>query len=71
MKVGMLIGKVKKFGIGWCIPHRMAADNAEGGVGLNILKAQVQVGKIHDIAFRVIIIHHFLDFIRQSHTRKI
>ena len=31
MKVGMLIGKVKKFGIGWCIPHRMAADKAEGG----------------------------------------
>ena len=31
MKVGMFIGKVKKFGIGWCIPHRMAADNAEGG----------------------------------------
>ena len=28
MKVGMFIGKVKKFGIGWCIPHRMAADNA-------------------------------------------
>ena len=27
MKVGMLIGKVKKFGIGWCIPNRMAADN--------------------------------------------
>ena len=34
MKVGMFIGKVKKFGIGWCIPHRMAADNAEGGSGL-------------------------------------
>ena len=32
MKVGMFIGKVKKFGIGWCIPHRMAADNAEGGL---------------------------------------
>jgi hypothetical protein len=31
MKVGMLIGKVKKFGIGWCIPHRMAADKAKGG----------------------------------------
>ena len=30
MKVGKL-GKVKKIGIGWCIPHRMAADNAEGG----------------------------------------
>ena len=30
MKVGMFIGKVKKFGIGWCIPHRMAADNADG-----------------------------------------
>ena len=28
MKVGMFIGKVKKFGISWCIPHRMAADNA-------------------------------------------
>ena len=32
MKVGMFIGKVKKYGIGWCIPHRMAADNAEGGL---------------------------------------
>ena len=30
MKVRMFIGKVKKFGIGWCIPYRMAADNAEG-----------------------------------------
>ena len=28
----MKLGKVKKFGIGWCIPHRMAADNAEGGL---------------------------------------
>ena len=26
------IGKVKKFGIGWCIPHRMVADNAKGGL---------------------------------------
>ena len=31
MKVEMLFGKVKKFGIGWCIHHRMAADNAKGG----------------------------------------
>jgi hypothetical protein len=23
--------KVKKFGIGRCVPHRMAADNAKGG----------------------------------------
>ena len=31
MKVGMYLGKkVEKFGIGWCIPHRMVADNAEG-----------------------------------------
>ena len=29
MKVGIKLGKVKKFGIGWCIPHRMAEDNAE------------------------------------------
>ena len=28
MKVGIKLGKVKKFGIGWCIPHRMAADKA-------------------------------------------
>ena len=32
MKVGIKFGKVKKFGIGWCILHRMAADNAKGGV---------------------------------------
>jgi hypothetical protein len=32
MKVGMLLGKVKKLWIGWWIPQRMAADNAEGGV---------------------------------------
>ena len=30
-KVGMLIGKVKKYGIVWFIPHRMAADNANRG----------------------------------------
>ena len=28
MKVGIQLGKVKKFGIGWCIHHRMAAENA-------------------------------------------
>ena len=28
MKVGIKLGKVKKFGIGWCIPHRVVADNA-------------------------------------------
>ena len=33
MKVGLFIGKVKKFGISWCFPHRMAADNAKGGSG--------------------------------------
>ena len=33
MKVGIKLGKVKKFGIGWCIHHRMAADNTEGGSG--------------------------------------
>ena len=26
MKVGIKLGKVKKFGIGWSIPHRMAAE---------------------------------------------
>ena len=31
MKVGIKFGKVKKFGIRWCILHRMAADNAKGG----------------------------------------
>ena len=33
MKVGIKLEKVKKFGIGWCIPHRMATDKAEGGSG--------------------------------------
>ena len=31
MKVGIKLVKVKKFGIGWCIPHRVVADNAKGG----------------------------------------
>ena len=31
MKVGIKLGKVKKFGIGWCIPYRVVADNAKGG----------------------------------------
>jgi hypothetical protein len=31
MKVGIKLGKVKKFGIGWCIPLRVVADNTEGG----------------------------------------
>ena len=37
MKVGIKLGKVKKFGIGWCIPHRVVADNAEG-IGLRVVK---------------------------------
>ena len=44
MKVGMLIGKVKKFEIGWCIPHRMAADNAEGGSGLYLYWGELWSG---------------------------
>ena len=32
MKVGIKLGKVKKFGIGWCIPHRVVADNASNRV---------------------------------------
>ena len=31
MKVGIKLGKVKKFGIGWCIPLRVVADNTKGG----------------------------------------
>ena len=31
MKVGIKLVKVKKFGIGWSIPHRVVADNSEGG----------------------------------------
>ena len=37
MKVGIKLGKVKKFGIGWCIPHRMAADNAPYRIGLKVM----------------------------------
>ena len=32
MKVGMFLGKVKKFGIGCCIPHRVAAVIASNRV---------------------------------------
>ena len=32
MKVGIKLVKVKKFVIGWCIPHRGVADNAKGGL---------------------------------------
>ena len=49
MKVGIKLGKVKKFRIGWCIPHRMAADNAEGRSGqtpasnrVNLLRKRTQ-----------------------------
>ena len=31
MKVGIKLVKVKKFGICWCIPHRVVADNSKGG----------------------------------------
>ena len=31
MKVGIKFRKVKQFGIGWCIPHRVVGDNAKGG----------------------------------------
>ena len=31
MKVGIKLVKVKKFGIGWCSPHRVVAENAKGG----------------------------------------
>ena len=31
LKVGIKFGKVKKFGIGRCIPDRVAADNVKGG----------------------------------------
>ena len=40
MKVGIKLGKVKKFGIGWCIPHIVVADNARGtphGIGVIII----------------------------------
>ena len=33
MKVQMELGKVKTFGIDWCIPHRIVTDNAEGEGG--------------------------------------
>ena len=44
------MGKVKKFRIGWCIPHRMAADNAPHGIGLRIFKRS-QVVQIIPITF--------------------
>ena len=37
MKVGIKLGKVKKFRIGWCIPRRMAADNPPASNRVNSL----------------------------------
>ena len=31
MTVGMIIGEVKTFGVGWCIPHRLGAGIAKAG----------------------------------------
>ena len=46
MTVGIKFGKVKKLGIGWCIHHRMAADNAEGGSVLTPPPIWYRVNKI-------------------------
>ena len=60
MKVGMFIGKVKEFGISWCIPHRMAADNAKGGsahtpplIGLMIKQNNLEYGRTQCFAFEI------------------
>ena len=42
MKVGIELGGVNKFGISWCIPHRMAVDNAHGLRTPNDLKAKIK-----------------------------
>ena len=54
MKVGIKFGKVKKFGIGWCILHRMAADNAKGGsvrtpppYGIGLIRIVLVRSKLH------------------------
>ena len=31
----MELGKVKKFGVGWCIHHEMAADNESNNIDNN------------------------------------
>ena len=55
MKVGIKLGKVKKFGIGWCIPHRVVADNAEGGF--------VRTPPPHGIGLNGNVTYHFVDVI--------
>ena len=36
MKVGIKLGKVKKFGIGWCIPHRVEVLEAVNAVCVGV-----------------------------------
>ena len=60
MKVGMLIGKVKKFEIGWCIPHRVAADNAEGGIGLRLFSLSLTQLQWWNSTFKVDALYFFL-----------
>ena len=45
MKVGIKLGKVKKFRIGWCIPHRVVADNtASNRVNQGTFPASIHIG---------------------------
>ena len=50
MKVGMKLGKVEKFGIGWCIPHRVVADNAEGGLSNRV---KIVIWHMHTMCFEI------------------
>ena len=55
MKVGIKLGKVKKFGIGWCIPHRVVADNAKGG----FVRPPPAWNRVFDGSLKF---HYFIDF---------
>ena len=50
MKVGIKLGKIKKFGIGWCIPHRVVADNtASTRVNQGTFPASIHIGTTENL----------------------
>ena len=59
MKVGIKLGKVKNFGIGSCVLHRVAADNAGKKAGRNIFCKFHHFEEIADmISFRKIYLRY-------------
>jgi hypothetical protein len=69
MKVGIKFGKVKKFGIGWCIPHRVVVhcNPLQGNYMEELLHREIPVlitgNKFKEYNFLLVWLHFFPCFI--------